>query len=43
MAEPRVQRFNRTQRALHWSHAVTFLLLLATGSVLLVQIGRAHV
>jgi formate dehydrogenase subunit gamma len=41
MAEPRVQRFNRTQRALHWSHAVTFLLLLATGIVLLVrQVGE---
>src|ERR1700730_3142378 len=41
MAEPRVQRFNRTQRALHWSHSITFLILLATGIVLLVkQVGE---
>jgi len=32
MSEPRVQRFNRTQRALHWSHAITFFILLATAS-----------
>jgi formate dehydrogenase subunit gamma len=42
MAEPRVQRFNRTQRALHWSHSLTFLFLLATGIVLWVTpIGEA--
>lgn len=41
MAEPQVLRFNRTQRALHWSHSITFLLLLATGLVLWVrQIGE---
>ena len=41
MSEPRVQRFNRTQRALHWSHAITFFILLATGIILLVrQIGE---
>jgi formate dehydrogenase subunit gamma len=41
MAEPRVQRFNRTQRALHWSHSITFFILLATGIVLLVkQVGE---
>jgi formate dehydrogenase subunit gamma len=41
MAGPRVLRFNRTQRALHWSHSITFLILLATGVVLLVrQIGE---
>jgi formate dehydrogenase subunit gamma len=41
MAEPRIQRFNRTQRALHWSHSITFLALLATGIILLVpQIGE---
>jgi formate dehydrogenase subunit gamma len=41
MAEPRIQRFNRTQRALHWSHSLTFLALLATGIILLVpQIGE---
>ncbi len=40
MAETRVGRFNRTQRALHWSHSITFLLLLATGLILYVpQIG----
>lgn len=40
MKELRVRRFNRTQRALHWSHSITFFLLLATGLVLLVpQIG----
>jgi formate dehydrogenase subunit gamma len=41
MAAPRVLRFNRTQRALHWSHAITFFILLATGVILLVrQIGE---
>lgn len=35
MTEPRVRRFNRTQRALHWSHSITFFLLLATGTILL--------
>jgi formate dehydrogenase subunit gamma len=40
MVEPRIQRFNRTQRALHWSHSLTFLALLATGIIRLVpQIG----
>lgn len=37
MAEPRVRRFNRTQRALHWSHSITFFLLLATGMILLIN------
>ena len=42
MSEPRVQRFNRTQRALHWSHAITFFILLVTGIILLVrQVGEA--
>lgn len=42
MSEPRVKRFNGTQRALHWSHAITFLLLLATGLILLVRpLGEA--
>lgn len=42
MSEPRVQRFNRTQRALHWSHSITFLVLLATGVILWVKpIGEA--
>src|SRR5260370_5302030 len=41
VAEPRVLRFNRTQRALHWSHAITFFILLATGIILLVkQVGE---
>ncbi len=41
MSESRVQRFNRTQRALHWSHSITFLILLVTGIILLVrQIGE---
>ncbi len=41
MSEPRIQRFNRTQRALHWSHSITFFILLATGVILLVrQIGE---
>ena len=37
MAEPRVKRFDWTQRALHWSHAITFFVLLATGTILLVR------
>jgi formate dehydrogenase subunit gamma len=42
MTEPRVQRFNRTQRALHWSHSITFFILLATGVILWVKpIGEA--
>lgn len=41
MAEPRVKRFNWTQRALHWSHSITFFMLLATGIILLVrQVGE---
>ncbi len=40
MAEPRIQRFNSTQRALHWSHSITFFILLATGIILYVkQVG----
>ena len=39
--EPRVRRFNWTQRALHWSHTISFMLLLLTGVVLLVkQVGE---
>jgi formate dehydrogenase subunit gamma len=30
----RIERFNRTERALHWVHAAAFLLMLATGLVL---------
>jgi formate dehydrogenase subunit gamma len=42
MAEPRVKRFNWTQRALHWSHAITFFILLATGGILLIRpLGEA--
>jgi formate dehydrogenase subunit gamma len=42
MNEPRVQRFNWTQRALHWSHAITFVLLLITGLILLMRpLGEA--
>ena len=42
MTEPRVQRFDRTQRALHWSHSITFFILLATGVILWVKpIGEA--
>jgi formate dehydrogenase subunit gamma len=42
MTEPRVKRFNWTQRALHWSHSITFMLLLLTGIVLLVRpVGEA--
>ncbi|HWE61060.1 MAG TPA: cytochrome b/b6 domain-containing protein [Chloroflexota bacterium] len=37
MAELRIKRFNWTQRALHWSHAITFFILLATGSILLIR------
>jgi len=34
--DPRlVARFGRTERALHWSHAAAFLVMLATGLVLL--------
>ncbi len=33
--EPRrIERFNRTERALHWTHASAFLALLATGLIL---------
>ena len=28
-------RFNRTERSLHWTHAVAFLLMLATGLILM--------
>lgn len=42
-----VQRFNATERAVHWSYAALFLLLLATGLVLWVPalgaIGRRDV
>jgi formate dehydrogenase subunit gamma len=30
-----VPRFNRTERAMHWTHAVAFLLMLATGLILM--------
>jgi formate dehydrogenase subunit gamma len=33
-APPTVVRFTRTERAVHWIHAVTFLTLLATGLIL---------
>ncbi len=29
-----VKRFSRTERALHWVHAIGFFVLLATGLVL---------
>jgi formate dehydrogenase subunit gamma len=32
----RLPRFTGTERALHWTHAVTFVLLLATGAALLI-------
>jgi formate dehydrogenase subunit gamma len=35
--EPRIRRFSRTERALHWVHASAFLLLLGSGLVLYVQ------
>ena len=31
-----IRRFGRTERAVHWVHAAAFLVLLATGLVLLV-------
>lgn len=34
MAPPRIERFNRTERALHWMHASAFFALLATGLIL---------
>jgi formate dehydrogenase subunit gamma len=34
MPERRIRRFSRTERAIHWTHASAFLLLLATGLVL---------
>lgn len=37
MSEPRVKRFDWTQRALHWSHSITFFALLLTGIILLVR------
>jgi formate dehydrogenase subunit gamma len=33
-APRRVERFNRTERVLHWTHAAAFLALLATGLML---------
>lgn len=33
-ARTRIERFNRTERTLHWVHAAAFLLMLATGLVL---------
>lgn len=33
-AKARLQRFSRTERAVHWVHAVAFLVLLATGLAL---------
>lgn len=33
-AKPRLRRFNRTERALHWTHAAAFFALLATGLIL---------
>jgi formate dehydrogenase subunit gamma len=33
-AGPRLPRFNRTERALHWTHASAFFALLATGLIL---------
>lgn len=36
MSRAYVRRFDRTERALHWTHAAAFFLLLATGLVLLV-------
>ena len=29
-----IKRFSRTERALHWSHAAGFLVMLATGLIL---------
>ena len=34
MARRRLQRFSRTERAVHWVHATAFLVLLATGLAL---------
>lgn len=34
MGSERVARFTRTERVLHWVHAVAFLAMLATGSIL---------
>ena len=34
MSERRVERFSRTERALHWVHAIAFLVLLVSGAVL---------
>src|ERR671931_1858589 len=34
MPERRVRRFSRTERALHWTHATAFCILLGTGLVL---------
>src|SRR5947208_5373090 len=34
MGARRLQRFSRTERAIHWVHAVAFLVLLATGLAL---------
>ena len=33
-ASTSIQRFNRTERGLHWTHAISFLLLLLTGCFL---------
>src|SRR4051812_39572275 len=36
MAGRDLLRFTRTERALHWTHAVTFVILLATGTALVI-------
>jgi len=33
-APPRIERFNRTERVLHWTHAASFVALLVTGLIL---------
>lgn len=43
----RIERFTRTERAVHWIHAASFLAMLATGLVLYIPawsswIGRRH-
>jgi formate dehydrogenase subunit gamma len=47
MASERILRFTRTERSLHWVHAVSFFAMLATGlvmffSTLAEAIGRRH-
>ncbi len=47
MASERIERFTATERALHWSHAAAFFVMLATGAIIYfpswgAAVGRRH-